>query len=1096
MRTLKIIILFFIMVLTVEARTVYFDGENGKVDEWIAQEEGVINNIYNQELDSRVASFAPGTYDIGLRDRSWNNETERVLSWNMNITGRYTIFVSVNTLQGHRWLFYNNLNVDVGFHNGGILNGIGARVNNGRWQKVTVDLDRELQDTEPNNRITSVDGVRFAGTLGMIDNVTLDTPNRVTYEDGERGIANWRVTDNTPNNATVSVLFDNEEVRLNGETRGEQRVPPFDYAYNDNVISLNGDGENNEFTIGAVNGDNAWNDTTHNLLQCKIRNSEHFTMTVHILTEEGEKRLIYAPRGANRISDDGLEIYHSLARSRNGDGTHYGAGTDGRWQTYTLDLAENLLDYDPDNRLIAVNGISFRGSMLIDDIELLDSTEPNGPIPSTGTVMEDAEDETIDGWRVHNGIGSIDDIVNVYDAQRGSRVIQLTGGGSYILGGLNTQSGWNHTMDTTISWKMNSANPYTIFIAVDTLFGMRHIFYTFSPNRGLLHGFETGLHHGLGASSASGRWRTITRDLERDLKDAEPENEIIAVNGFIYNGGDNGMIDDIILYTPQETIIEDGESGIDKWVVSDATPNGATITNIADNDRQGRHLQGNVISFQGSGADNAYRLDGINSQNQKLLQWRFRGFGGELEILSANPDERGTIRDPEAFEFRVSVDTADGARDLTYTLGAVNRGLIEGGTTIHHGLGDDRIRGSIWAGDDPMNEMGLWQTITRDLEEDIRDFEPNNRLLSINSFEVRNSGLVDDIKLLSSAPINDDNDSNVTVYEDAENGNIEGWQVYDNDPTGATITNVADEVRGGRVIELNGNGLNNGFELGRRRGDGQWNNRDHNSIRWSMNYSEAFAIYVAIETEDGARYMKYEPRDDNGGRVGNYIQIGLGEGITTGTWRTFSRNLENDLRQFEPANRLVAIHAFLIRGSGRLDDIETFQDEVDDIENIIYEDAEDGNSDGWSIYDNSSGTATINNVIDNDRESRVIELQGHGRADGYMLGGLWGADMWNNRVHNSIRWSMNYNEEFTLYISVRTTNGHRYLLYTARDDDRGLNGEYIRIGLGADANDGTWREFSRNLAEDISTFEAGNELVSVDGFLIRGSGRLDDIVMF
>ena len=223
----------------------------------------------------------------------------------------------------------------------------------------------------------------------------------------------------------------------------------------------------------------------------------------------------------------------------------------------------------------------------------------------------------------------------------------------------------------------------------------------------------------------------------------------------MYNGGDGGVIDDIVLYSPNETIYEDGERGTSRWHISDNDPLGATIRNVPDNDRQGRTLQGNVIQLEGNGILNAYRIGAIEGENawnnrtQRIVQWRFRDFGDEPEILLANPDERGFIRDRDAFQFRVHVDTREGHRDLLYTLGDRHQGIIENGTTIHHALGDDRIRGSVWAGDNPMNEMGLWQTITRDISEDIRDFEPNNELIAVNGFEVRNSGLVDDIKMLS-----------------------------------------------------------------------------------------------------------------------------------------------------------------------------------------------------------------------------------------------------------------------------------------------------------------------------------------------------------
>jgi hypothetical protein len=1173
MRFTQIIFIFLLLFVTnIGATTIYFDGEDGGADEWLAQGDGVIRNIYSPELGSRVVSLAPGTYDIGIGDRSWHNTTERVISFNLNTTGRYTIYVSVNTLEGHRWLFYNDLNVHVGFHGAGILNAFGnAQTHNGHWQKVTLDLDRELQDTEPNNRIVSVNGMRFGGVVDMIDNIVLDTPSRETYEDGESGIANWQITDNTPAGATVSVVYDDEEVHYRGEVHGEQRVPPFDWAYNDNVISLQSDDLDNAFTIGAVNGADAWNEREKDVFQWKMRTSNRFRVIVHVLTTEGEKDLVYSARRNDiGISGDGLEIHHGLGTSRNGDGVGYGQGTDGRWITYTRNLVDDLHDYDSDNRLIAVNGVTIRGTTLIDDIQLLSSYKS---LVERTKIYEDAEDGNIDGWSIREG--NAGDIQNVYDVDSNSQVIQFTGGGSYMLGAMNHEDGWNNTIDRTIAWRMKNSQEYTIYIPVTTTNGFRQLFYTFSPNRGLRHGVEGGIHHGLGASTIDGRWRTVTRDLDRDLKDAEPENEIIAVNGFIFNGGDNGMVDDILLYSPTKENVEDGESGVDGWVVSDNTPNGATITNIADNDRQGRHLQGNIISLNGSGADNAYRLP-INNSDNKILQWRFRNFGPEVEVI----DPRGIIRDPEAFEFRVSVETEEGARDLIYTLGATHQGLIEGGTTIHHGLGDDRIRGSVWAGDDPMNELGLWQTITRDLEEDIKDFEPNNRLVSINSFEVRNSGFVDDIKLFSNAVDYDREIPSIITYENAEDGNTNGWSLYDNATGGGTITNVADATKGGRVIELFcPNGRADGFMLGNIEGRNRWDNRDHNVIQWSMNYSEPFVIYISVQTTNGHRYMRYSPSNNSEGRSGEYIRIGLGADADDGGWRTFTRDISVDIEEAEAGNQLIAIDAFLIRGSGRVDDIQTLEsidtpvvdtippvitllgNEVEEItvgENyqdagataednidgditadivvvnpvnsnvvgtyivtynvadtsnnqateltrevrvvedepepdIVYEDAEDGETTGWSIYNNGSGTGTITNVEDATRGSRVIELSGQGRADGYMIGAMWGDNMWNDRDHNGIEWSMNYSESFRLYISVRTTNGHRYIRYSATDENEGLSGEYIRIGLGANADDGTWRTFARNLAQDIENAEAGNELLAIDAFLIRGSGRIDDI---
>ena len=690
------------------------------------------------------------------------------------------------------------------------------------------------------------------------------------------------------------------------------------------------------------------------------------------------------------------------------------------------------------------------------------------------TVYEDAEDGTTDGWRVQT---DSNEPTNAYSPSTDSRVIRLAGGGGpWILGAVSGDLAWNNTTEKTITWSMYMGDRYTVYIPVTTTHGTRYLFYNDLPKRILRHGVQGGILHGLGGyrhAEYKHVWRTYTRDLEADLKDSEPDNELISVNGFIYSGADVSL-DNIMLYNPEETVYENGSRAVN-WRVSDNDPAGVTVVTVID--PQGDHVQGDVIQLQGSGLNNAYRLNqnSWNNTTQSIIQWKSRFF--------------------ETYSVSINVQTTQGARELLYTNSnnyTPSGGIINNGATIWHEMGGRSLMGQ--NGWEQRRDFGdvnyFWQTVTRDLKQDIRDFEPNNELISVNSFEVMGSGLIDDVKMLGRAVI--PNPNNDMIYEDAEDDNTNGWHVYDETPAGATISNVYDATRGSRVIELSGSGLSNGYEIGRRRGGGRWDNRNHKAISWSMNYSEAFAVYVAIETTDGARYMKYQPVDSDGGKSGNYILFGLGADADNGTWQTFDRNIEEDLHQFEPDNELIAIHAFLIRGSGRIDDIKTMMVHSP----IVYEDAEDGNIDGWSIYENNSGNAVITNVEDATRGSRVIELSGQGRADGYMLGAIWGDNRWSNENHKRIKWSMNYNESFRIYISVRTTNGHRYIRYSPVDGNEGLSGEYIRIGLGANADDGTWRTFERNLAQDISDAEAGNELLYIDAFMIRGSGRLDDIITF
>ena len=81
---------------------------------------------------------------------------------------------------------------------------------------------------------------------------------------------------------------------------------------------------------------------------------------------------------------------------------------------------------------------------------------------------------------------------------------------------------------------------------------------------------------------------------------------------------------------------------------------------------------------------------------------------------------------------------------------------------------------------------------------------------------------------------------------------------------------------------------------------------------------------------------------------------------------------------------------------------------------------------------------------------------------------------------------MKYSEAYTVYISVQTTLGHRYLYYTSVDYDALGSGRYVHHGLGPQTQDGQWHTIKRNLLEDLQDAQSGNSIVSIDAILIRG----------
>ncbi len=160
----------------------------------------------------------------------------------------------------------------------------------------------------------------------------------------------------------------------------------------------------------------------------------------------------------------------------------------------------------------------------------------------------------------------------------------------------------------------------------------------------------------------------------------------------------------------------------------------------------------------------------------------------------------------------------------------------------------------------------------------------------------------------------------------------------------------------------------------------------------------------------------------------------------------------------------------------------------------VYENAEDGLTKGWKVYDNTPSGAKIQNSYDYDKNDYVINFIGSGTKNGYILGGVnRSPDAWNNSKEKVIEWSMNYTKAYYFYVSLNTKQGDRYILYSANNKDAGKKGKYICYGLGSNTINGHWNNITRDLELDLKRFEPRNSIISVNGFLVRGSGKLDNI---
>ena len=161
--------------------------------------------------------------------------------------------------------------------------------------------------------------------------------------------------------------------------------------------------------------------------------------------------------------------------------------------------------------------------------------------------------------------------------------------------------------------------------------------------------------------------------------------------------------------------------GTDKWIIYDKSPRGATISNVFDEEKRS-----DVIKFEGDGLRNGFVIGFWTSTPWKDTQHK---------VISWN------MKITNNYMLYVRVSTKKGYRYLYYTPTDYNYGVstYDNPHYIHHGLGIN-------------SNNGTWQTFTRDLSADLKDFDSDNSIVSVDGFFVRGSGMFDDIVLLQKKP--------------------------------------------------------------------------------------------------------------------------------------------------------------------------------------------------------------------------------------------------------------------------------------------------------------------------------------------------------
>ncbi len=158
------------------------------------------------------------------------------------------------------------------------------------------------------------------------------------------------------------------------------------------------------------------------------------------------------------------------------------------------------------------------------------------------------------------------------------------------------------------------------------------------------------------------------------------------------------------------------------------------------------------------------------------------------------------------------------------------------------------------------------------------------------------------------------------------------------------------------------------------------------------------------------------------------------------------------------------------------------------------EDAEDGEIDGWSISANPSGDSAFANVVDNNKDSRVIEFTGNSRST-YQFVFPDGTPLSINRF--VARWDINMATGFgTVFWRVKTTGSVTYMEYrmnTPLGCHLSSQSTYAICGTGDNMQENTWYTITRDIKADLKTLAPNIELQSVEYMLVHTAGSVDNV---
>ena len=888
------------------------DAEDGDTLDWDTYDNDPVGTIVNQadpnDPDNLVIALDGDRTGTGHRFTLPEPETRRFkLQWRMDFDVSYTVYVQCSTALGLRYIQYIPADQPPYLLGKYAIHGLGPVLGIGTWGTVRRDLFADLQAAEPTNELLSVNAILIRG-IGRIDDIAL-----YAYVDGDRDLL--------PDAVEVAAGLDpSDPSDASGDVDGDG-IPDLDEVILTGTDAANADTDGD----ALFDGDEI------------LLGTDPFAPDTDADTvSDGQEVLFGMDPLVPALEADGYR-YEARVLEDAEDGDTLG------WDVYYAAPGTITNATDPqqaNNRIIQLD-----------------------PDTTTGfrfTIPGSVDDWTKLSWRM---LGT--DNYRVYigcTTTLGHRYLKYMPGtftpyliGEYIhhpFGSLGNGK-WD-TLLRDAATDLTSVEPGNALLSIDAILftGVSSVddiaTYTYIDLDGdtLPDTLETSL--GLDPSDAV----DAAADLDGDgLTNAE---EFALGTGIATADSDaDGLVDGDEVATWRTNPFvgdtdEDGLSDGDEVAVTGTDPLAADTDGDGLNDGHESLVQGTDPLAADTDADglsdgNEVAVTGTDPLAADTDEDGLSD-GDEVAVtgtdpLAADTDEDGLSDGDEVAVTETDPLVADTDEDglsdgdesllqLTDPLVADTDedGLSDGDEVLAHGtdpLVADTDEDGLSDGDE-VTVTGTDPLVVDTDEDGLTDGEEALHFLTDPTDPDTDADTVPDgVEVLSGmdpltpALEGDGFRYEYLLLEDAEDGDLLGWDIYDAAEPG-TITNIVDPADpANRVILLDGAEFNTGYRFTLPEPDLR-----RFRLQWRMNFTTSYVIYVNCLTSEGQCYLQYVPGSVAPyARGDNYVIYPLLPALGAGQWGTVRRDLMADLQAVRPGVELLEVSTVLVRGRGMLDDL-------------------------------------------------------------------------------------------------------------------------------------------------------------------------------